>query len=230
MFERFTDRARRVVVLAQEESRRLDHAFIGTEHVLVALVHEGDGIAGQALQASGVTREAVLAEVRTRVPPGEGSPAGHVPFTSDAKKNLEMALREALGLGHNYIGSEHILLGMLRFDCTGTQVLHALDVDTAALRVSALELVEAASHRAAGAETVTSADTIEVTAIIEVVACAVCGRRPPVSGVLVTGPAGGHVCEHCIRIGGQLLESPSDFADDYEETGLHKLPPPDLAD
>ena len=115
MFERFTDRARRVVVLAQEESRLLNHNYIGTEHVLLGLLHEGEGVAARALEELGIS----LTEVRRRVDDiiGKGSSApieGHIPFTPRAKKVLELALREALQLGHNYIGTEHILLGLIR--------------------------------------------------------------------------------------------------------------------
>ncbi|GID31944.1 ATP-dependent Clp protease ATP-binding subunit ClpA [Paractinoplanes brasiliensis] len=112
MFERFTDRARRVVVLAQEEARTLNHPCIGTEHLLLGLLREGDGIAGQALHAVGVTAETVRAQLDT----GDAAPGMHIPFTPRAKKVLELALREALQLGHNYIGTEHILLGLLRED------------------------------------------------------------------------------------------------------------------
>ena len=114
MFERFTDRARRVVVLAQDEARRLDHDYIGTEHLLLGLLHEGQGVAAQALDGLGVD----LAEVRRRVEEiigrGQHAPSGHIPFTPRAKKVLELSLREALDLGHDYIGTEHILLGIVR--------------------------------------------------------------------------------------------------------------------
>jgi len=114
MFERFTDRARRVVVLAQEEARHLRHGWIGTEHILLGLLAEEQGIARQALDALGVHAESVREEIRRIVPPGEDTPVGHVPFTPRAKKVLELSLREALQLGHNYIGTEHILLGVAR--------------------------------------------------------------------------------------------------------------------
>ncbi|MEA2972374.1 MAG: ATP-dependent Clp protease ATP-binding subunit ClpC [Actinomycetota bacterium] len=114
MFERFTDRARRVVVLAQEESRLLNHNYIGTEHLLLGLIHEGEGFAAQALERLGVSLERVRAEVEEIIGQGASSPSGHIPFTPRAKKVLELSLREALELGHNYIGTEHILLGLLR--------------------------------------------------------------------------------------------------------------------
>jgi Clp amino terminal domain, pathogenicity island component len=114
MFERFTDRARRVVVLAQEEARLLNHNYIGTEHILLGLIHEGEGVAAQALESLGISLEAVRAEVGEIIGRGDERPAAHIPFTPRAKKVLELSLREALELGHNYIGTEHILLGLVR--------------------------------------------------------------------------------------------------------------------
>jgi hypothetical protein len=114
MFERFTDRARRVVVLAQEEARHLDHNYIGTEHILLGLIHEGEGVAARALTALGISLEAVRSEVVEIVGHGDEAPTGHIPFTPRAKKVLELSLREALALCHNYIGTEHILLGLIR--------------------------------------------------------------------------------------------------------------------
>jgi hypothetical protein len=124
MFERFTDRARRVVVLAQEEARLLDHNYIGTEHILLGLIHEGQGVAAKALESLDVSLEAVRAEVTEIIGRGAEAPTGHIPFTPRAKKVLELSLREALELGHNYIGTEHILLGLLREgQGVGAQVL-----------------------------------------------------------------------------------------------------------
>ena len=114
MFERFTDRARRVVVLAQEEARLLNHDYIGTEHILLGLVHEEQGVAARALTELDISLEAVRAEVQEIVGQGESPPTGHIPFTPRAKKVLELSLREAIQLGHNYIGTEHILLGVIR--------------------------------------------------------------------------------------------------------------------
>ena len=114
MFERFTERARQTVVLAQEEARLLGHGHIGTEHVLLGLLHEGDGVGAIALRRLGIGLESVRADVEGLIGRGEGSPGGHIPFTPRAKKVLELSLREALGLGHNYIGTEHILLGLVR--------------------------------------------------------------------------------------------------------------------
>src|SRR5881398_2625776 len=114
MFERFTDRARRVVVLAQEEARLLNHSYIGTEHILLGLIHEGEGVAAKALESLGISLEAVRSQVEEIIGQGGSSPSGHIPFTPRAKKVLELSLREALQLGHNYIGTEHILLGLIR--------------------------------------------------------------------------------------------------------------------
>ena len=113
MFERFTDRARRVVVLAQEEARMLNHNYIGTEHILLGLIREGEGVAAKALESLGISQEAVRQQVGEIVGQGQHAPSGHIPFTPRAKKVLELSLREALQLGHNYIGTEHILLGLI---------------------------------------------------------------------------------------------------------------------
>ena len=107
MFERFTDRARRVVVLAQEEARMLNHNYIGTEHILLGLIHEGEGVAAKALESLGISLEAVRQQVEEIIGQGQQAPSGHIPFTPRAKKVLELSLREALQLGHNYIGTEH---------------------------------------------------------------------------------------------------------------------------
>src|SRR6201982_1576031 len=114
MFERFTDRARRVVVLAQEEARMLNHNYIGTEHILLGLIHEGEGVAAKALESLGISLDAVRQQVEEIIGQGQQAPSGHIPFTPRAKKVLELSLREALQLGHNYIGTEHILLGLIR--------------------------------------------------------------------------------------------------------------------
>src|SRR5262245_49245583 len=114
MFERFTDRARHAVVLAQDEARRLEHTYIGTEHVLLGLLGEPDAIAGQVLAQLGITLAVTRSDVEALVGRGDGAPSGHIPFTPRSKKVLELSLREALGFGHNYIGTEHILLGIVR--------------------------------------------------------------------------------------------------------------------
>jgi len=135
MFERFTDRARRVVVLAQEEARMLNHDYIGTEHILLGLIHEGEGVACKALQALGVNLDAVRAEVESLLGVGTEAAAGHIPLTKRAKKTFELALREAMQLGHNYVGTEHILLGLLREgEGIAGQVLTRLGADQNTVR------------------------------------------------------------------------------------------------
>ena len=135
MFERFTDRARRVVVLAQEEARLLNHNYIGTEHILLGLIHEGEGVAAKALESLGISLEAVRNQVQEIIGQGGSSPSGHIPFTPRAKKVLELSLREALQLGHNYIGTEHILLGLIREgEGVAAQVLVKLGADLSRVR------------------------------------------------------------------------------------------------
>ena len=145
MFERFTDRARRVVVLAQEEARMLNHNYIGTEHILLGLIHEGEGVAAKALESMNISLDAVREQVQEIIGQGQAAPTGHIPFTPRAKKVLELSLREALQLGHNYIGTEHILLGLIREgEGVAAQVLQKLgrrpeprpsDRDPAAVRL-----------------------------------------------------------------------------------------------
>ena len=131
MFERFTDRARRVVVLAQEEARMLNHNYIGTEHILLGLISEGEGVAAKALESLGIALEGVRQQVEEIIGQGQQAPGGHIPFTPRAKKVLELSLREALQLGHNYIGTEHILLAVLAGDGPATAVLNGAGVDRA---------------------------------------------------------------------------------------------------
>jgi ATP-dependent Clp protease ATP-binding subunit ClpA len=141
VFERFTERARQVVVLAQEEARGLKHNYIGTEHILLGLVREEQGVAARVLQSSGVTVERVREQVVQIVGPGEDPSAGQIPFTPRAKNVLELALREALALSHNYIGTEHILLGLLRVnEGVGFRVLVDCDADPVKLREEAITL------------------------------------------------------------------------------------------
>jgi len=145
VFERFTDRARRVVVLAQEEARILDHNYIGTEHILLGLIHEGEGVAAKALKELGITEERARAEVEAIIGRGGSAPSGHVPFTPRAKKVLELSLREALQLGHNYIGTEHILLGIVsEGEGVAVQVLTQLGTDLETVRRTTVGLLGAA--------------------------------------------------------------------------------------
>src|SRR5437764_366732 len=142
MFERFTDRARRVVVLAQEEARMLNHNYIGTEHILLGLIHEGEGVAAKALESLGISLEAVRQQVEEIIGQGQAAPTGHMPFTPRAKKVLELSLREALQLGHNYIGTEHILLGLIREgEGVAAQVLQKLGADLNRVRQQVIQLL-----------------------------------------------------------------------------------------
>src|SRR5215212_5152394 len=158
MFERFTDRARRVVVLAQEEARMLNHNYIGTEHILLGLIHEGEGVAAKALESLGISLEGVRQQVEEIIGHGQQLPSGHIPFTPRAKKVLELSLREALQLGHSYIGTEHIVLGLIREgEGVAAQVLVKLGADLNRVRQQVIQLLSgyqgkepAASGAAAG--------------------------------------------------------------------------------
>jgi ATP-dependent Clp protease ATP-binding subunit ClpC len=142
MFEKFTDRARRVIVLAQEEARMLEHNYIGTEHILLGVLHEGGGVTGPALGSLGVTLENAREKVVAIVPRGEDAPSGHIPFTPRAKKVLELSLREALDLGHNNIRPEHILLGLIREgEGVASHVLLDLGVSGERVHESVLTLI-----------------------------------------------------------------------------------------
>ena len=142
MFERFTDRARRVAVLAQEEARMLRHDHIGTEHILLGLIREGEGVAAKALESLGISLEAVRQHVGGITGQGQQAPSGHIPFTPRAKKVLELSLREALQLGHNYIGTEHILLGLIREgEGVAAQVLVKLGADPSRVRQQVIQLL-----------------------------------------------------------------------------------------
>ena len=140
MFERFTDRARRVVVLAQDEARLLNHNYIGTEHILLGLAREEGGVAARALDSLNISLEAVRQQVEEIIGQGHAAPTGHIPFTPRAKKVLELALREALQLGHNYIGTEHILLGLIREgEGVAAQVLQKLGADLERVRQTVIQ-------------------------------------------------------------------------------------------
>lgn len=154
MFERFTDRARRVVVLAQEEARLLNHNYIGTEHILLGLCHEGESVAAKALESLGISLETVRGQVEEIIGQGQTAPPGHIPFTPRAKKVLELALREALQLGHSYIGPEHLLLGLVREgEGVAAQVLERRGAELKRVRQEVIQLLsgfaggEASEHR-----------------------------------------------------------------------------------
>ena len=160
MFERFTDRARRVVVLAQEEARALHHNYIGTEHILLGLIQEGEGVAAKALESLGISLDAVRTEVKDIIGSGGNPPSGYIPFTPRAKKVLELALREALQLGHKYIGTEHILLGLIREgEGVAAQVLVKLGADLSRVRQQVISLLsgyEGGEHEQANDEPATA--------------------------------------------------------------------------
>jgi ATP-dependent Clp protease ATP-binding subunit ClpC len=142
VFEKFTDKARRVVVLAQEEAKLLNHNYIGTEHILLGLIHEGEGVAAKALEALGINLEQVREQVQEIIGQGQQAPSGHIPFTPRAKKVLELSLREALQLGHSYIGTEHLLLGLIREgEGVAAQVLTKLGADTNKVRQQVIQLL-----------------------------------------------------------------------------------------
>jgi ATP-dependent Clp protease ATP-binding subunit ClpC len=171
VFERFTDRARHVVVLAQEEARMLNHNYIGTEHILLGLIHEGEGVAALALERLGISQQAARERVKEIIGQGSNPPAGHIPFTPRAKKVLELALREALQLGHNYIGTEHILLGLLREEeGVAAQVLTQLGATLDDVREAVIELLAgstASAREAAGAGSVAATAEIYTEVVPE---------------------------------------------------------------
>ena len=151
MYERFTERARRVVVLAQEEARMLHHDYIGTEHILLGLIGEGEGVAAQALESLGISLEAVRQQVEEIIGQGRHAPSGHIRLTARAKEVLELSLREALQLGHNYIGTEHILLGLIREgEGVAAQVLVKLGADPSRVRQQVIQLLPGSQGEESG--------------------------------------------------------------------------------
>jgi len=150
MFEKFTDKARRVVVLAQEEAKSLNHNYIGTEHILLGLLHEGEGVAAKALEALGISQEAVRDQVKEIIGQGQQTPTGHIPFTPRAKKVLELSLREALQLGHSYIGTEHLLLGLIKEgEGVAAQVLTKLGADSNKVRAQVQQMLQGFDNKEA---------------------------------------------------------------------------------
>ena len=152
MFERFTERARQVVVLAQEEARTLKHNYIGTEHILLGLLREEEGLAARVLESLDITTERVRSQVVRIVGSGEEVTSGQIPFTPRAKKVLELALREALSLGHNYIGTEHILLGLVREnEGVAARILLDFDADSDKIRNEVIRMLSGPGGRRQGA-------------------------------------------------------------------------------
>lgn len=166
MFERFTDRARRVVVLAQEEARTLNHNYIGTEHILLGLIHEGEGVAAKALTELGIALEGVRAGVQEIIGEGQEAPTGHIPFTPRGKRVMELALREALHLGHNYIGTEHLLLALIREgEGVGAQVLTKLGAELNRVRQQVLQLLAGYSGSTEAGAAVAAVDVSAATTL-----------------------------------------------------------------
>jgi hypothetical protein len=193
VFERFTDRARRVVVLAQEEARLLNHDYIGTEHILLGIVSEGDGVGARALESLDIPLEVVRAQVAEIVGTGPQAPSGHIPFTARAKTVLEQSLREALQLGHNYIGTEHILLGLIREgEGVGAQVLAKLGADEARVRAEVIRLLSGSAGREA--QPAASAPAMGGRSLDR---CAFCARDLWELERYVVG-TGGVICDACI--------------------------------
>ena len=198
MFERFTDRARRVLVLAQEEARLLNHSFIGTEHILLGLIHEEHGVAARALAELDISLVAARAKVEEVIGLSGGADFVSPPFTPRAKKVMELALREAMQLGHNYIGTEHLLLGLVREgEGVAAQVLVSLGAPPARVRQQVIRIL---SEHQGGEPTGPGTGPLLPggTGGARLVACSFCGRGSPESGQLVSG-TNAHICEHCIR-------------------------------
>ena len=190
MFERFTARARRVLVLAQEEARLLDHDYIGTEHVLLGIVHVNDGVTGKVLEPLGLTVETVRSQVEQFSPAGSKTPGGSPAFTPRTKRVLELSLREALGLGHSYIGPEHFLLGLIREgEGKAIATLTALGVDLDKVRTGILAGID---HRGEPGTPAAGGPGSRLAT------CSFCGRRPPDTGQLVVGNEA-FICERCVR-------------------------------
>jgi ATP-dependent Clp protease ATP-binding subunit ClpC len=183
MFERFTDRARRVVVLAQEEARMLNHHYIGTEHIVLGLLHEGEGVACLALESLGISLDDVRQRVTEIIGHGQMPAGGHIPFTARAKKILEFAHREALQLGHDYISTEHVLLGIIREgEGVGAQVLVQLGADLSTVRKQVIQLLSGyADGKSPESKTVTGGTHAELSFRsapnpTEMPLCPSCGR------------------------------------------------------
>ncbi|MGH9025434.1 MAG: Clp protease N-terminal domain-containing protein [Acidimicrobiia bacterium] len=202
MFERFTERARRVVVLSQEEARLLNHDYIGTEHILLGVVAEGESIGARALESLDASLEAVRRQVREIVGFGPHALPSHIPFTPKAKKALEMSLREAIQLGDQHIGPEHILLGLLRDeDGVAVRALLGLGVDLTVLRSRVIELATARPpvERRATPEILTPAPQSST-------ACAFCGRDVWDVEHYVAGERA-VICEQCLMLGRTVVET-----------------------
>jgi len=198
MFERFTDRARRVVVLAQEEAKMLNHNYIGTEHILLGLIHEGEGVAAKALESLGISLDAVREQVQDIIGQGQQQPTGHIPFTPRAKKVLELSLREALQLGHNYIGTEHILLGLVREgEGVAAQVLVTLGADLSRVRQRVIQVLSGFGTGTRSRQAYRAPPPAP--------RCLLCGRTlDRVNRALVV--RGENLCDECVRDAAQQID------------------------
>ena len=225
VFERFTDRARRVVVLAQEEARILNHNYIGTEHILLGLVHEGEGVAAMALESLEISLPDARAQVEEVIGHGGMAPSGHIPFTPRAKKVLELSLRESRQLGHNYIGTEHILLGLIREgEGVAAQVLINLGADLSRVRQRVIQLVSDAGDVAQEIDEpligFRAGQPIPMRRPVAATApsCSFCYRDLWEVDHYVAGP-GGYICDVCIAAAHNALDQAA------EDQRVLTLPP-----
>jgi hypothetical protein len=219
VFERFSDEARRVVVLAQEEARGLDHNYIGTEHILLGVLGVPEGLGCRALQSLGASRDRMRERIIEVVERGSGPATGHIPFTADAKGVLEHSLREALQLGHNYIGTEHILLGLVRAgdDNIASQVLLELGIEHSRVRLAVVELLTDRPSAPASGVVLQSASP----AAARQTTCSFCGVDLWDSRYYVVG-ARALMCENCIEDSRAAVESATKRG---AEPGALHLPP-----
>ena len=207
MFERFTDRARRIVVLAQEEARILNHNYIGTEHILLGIIHEGEGVAAKAMESLDISLERVRSEVEEIIGEGGSVPSGHIPFTPRAKQVLELSLREALQLGHNYIGTEHILLGLIREgEGVGAQVLYKLGADLSRVRERVIQLLSGYAPGPGDAPPLESPMPAPRQIAERSAHCSFCGRDLWEVNHFVVGGGGATICAACVTAGQQAIE------------------------
>lgn len=205
-FERFTDRARSVLVYAQDEARRRSDTFIGTKHLLLGLIREGRGVVATAIESFGISIDAARAKVDEMVGRAPSASRGAVPFTPRTKKVLEMSVGEALKLGHAWVDTEHLLLGLVRDgQGGGAQALVGLGAALDEVRQHVVGLMS--GHGPAGGETGAETPVGRPTEarLATVGVCSFCGRQPPESGRLVAG-AHALICEHCIRAGGPRID------------------------
>lgn len=200
LFSRFTDRARHSVVKAQEEARLLKHNYIGTEHLLLGLIAIEEGLAWQALTSMGVSLDAAREGVRKMIGEGTQPPQGHIPFTPRAKKILELSLREAFHFTHNYIGTEHVLLALIReTDGVAWKVLEELGLKQIYARAFVIGAMGGLSPVQATDPTVAPSDVDEAS-------CSFCGKSRSEVGTLVAGPGSVAICESCIRMATDVAE------------------------